>query len=153
MASSPTGTASSTLAVINPTTKRLKAVLNELAEFVSKNGDDRQRRMQRVLSIVVDEAVEEMGEVDEGFMRAWLFNMAKVIEWTSTGNMSILPPELIEFACKVEGIDPRSLFTVDESGEEEDSETSYSVLVLGSADIAADNGDSMVGSPESTTPA
>jgi hypothetical protein len=108
--------------VVNPTVKRLRAVLRELSEFVIKTGDERQRRMQRVLSIVVDEAVDEMGEVDERLMQAWMLNMAKVIEWSATGNMSVLPSELIPFACKVEGIDPHTLFQVNEEDTVVDAE-------------------------------
>lgn len=114
-AQSPKDSQSSTLVVVSPTVKRLRAVLKELSDFVTREGDSRQKRMQRVLRIVVDEAVDELGEVDERFMRSWMYNMACVIEWTATGDMSVLPAELISFACKVEGINPHDFFRVDET--------------------------------------
>lgn len=61
--------------------------------------------MTRILGVIIDESMEEMADMDSRVLAAWMHNMACVIEWTATGDMSILPPELIPFACKVEGID------------------------------------------------
>lgn len=79
-------------------------MLNELADFVTTNGDPRQKKMTKLLSIVIDDAMEEMGEMDSRVLAGWMHMMACVIEWTASGNMDVLPEELIEFACKVEGI-------------------------------------------------
>lgn len=69
------------------------------------NGDQKQRRMTQLLSVVIDEAMEEMGETDSRVLAGWMMMMGRVIEWTATGNMELLPEELIPFACKVEGIE------------------------------------------------
>lgn len=95
---------SSTLVVVSPVVRRLRSVLDELGSFVGKNGDERQRRMSKLLSVVIDEAMDEMGEMDSRVLAAWMHSMACVIEWTATGDMSVLPDELIPFACAVEGI-------------------------------------------------
>lgn len=95
---------SSTLVVVNPVIKRLRSVLYELSDFVAYNGDEKQKRMTRILGVIIDESMEEMGDMDSRVLAAWMHSMACVIEWTATGDMSVLPPELTEFACKVEGI-------------------------------------------------
>lgn len=96
---------SSTLVRVSPTVRRLRSIVDELGEFVMNVGDERQRRMQRLLNIVVDEAMEELGTVPEPSLMIWMSNMARIIQWSATGDMSIIPEELIPFACKVEGID------------------------------------------------
>lgn len=69
------------------------------------NGDDKQRRMTRILGVVIDESMEEMADMDSRVLAEWMHSMACVIEWTASGDMRVLPPELIQFACKVEGIE------------------------------------------------
>lgn len=69
------------------------------------SGDARQVRMQRILNIVIDEAMEELSTVPDDSLMIWMSNMARVTQWAATGDMRILPEELIPFACKVEGID------------------------------------------------
>jgi hypothetical protein len=101
--------------VVSPVVKRLRSVLTELADFVVDNGDERQRRMTRLLGVVIDEAMDEMGETDSRVLSGWMHMMACVIEWTATGNMDALPQELIPFACKVEGIP----FPTEPSSDEE----------------------------------
>lgn len=61
--------------------------------------------MQRILNIVIDEAMEELATVPDDSLTVWMSNMARVTQWAATGDMRILPDELIPFACKVEGID------------------------------------------------
>lgn len=95
---------SSTLAVVNPVLKRLRSVLYELSDFVAYNGDEKQKRMTKILGVIIDESMEEMGDMDSRVLAAWMHSMACVIEWTATGDIDVLPPELIQFACKVEGI-------------------------------------------------
>jgi hypothetical protein len=70
-----------------------------------KSGDARQVRMQRILNIVIDEAMEELATVPGDSLTIWMSNMARVTQWVATGDMRVLPEELIPFACKVEGID------------------------------------------------
>lgn len=101
---SPDNSESSTLAVVSPVIKRLRAVLGELSDFVGNNGDERQRRMSRLLRVVIDEAMEEMGETDTRVLAGWMHYMACVIEWTATGDYSVLPDDLIPFAASAEGI-------------------------------------------------
>jgi len=69
-----------------------------------QNGDERQRKMQRVMQIVVDEAMEEL-TADSDQLVLWLLYTARITEWIATGNMNILPDELLPFACSVEGLD------------------------------------------------
>ena len=90
--------------VVSPVVQRLRAVLGELSDFVGSNGDDRQRRMSRLLRVVIDEAMEEMGETDSRVLSGWMHYMACVIEWTATGDYSVLPPDLVAFAANAEGI-------------------------------------------------
>lgn len=61
--------------------------------------------MQRILNIVIDEAMEELATVPDDSLTIWMSNMARVTQWAATGDMRILPEDLIPFACKVEGID------------------------------------------------
>lgn len=96
---------STTLALVNPVIRRLRAIVTELSGFVIQNGTDHQRRMQRILNIVIDESMDELAGMDEISLAAWMHNMACVIEWTATGDMSVLPPDLLPFACQVDGID------------------------------------------------
>jgi hypothetical protein len=112
---SQTGTESSTLAVVSPTLKRIRGTLSQFANISARLGDERQKRMQRVLSIIIDEASEELAELDESLLRTWIHSFATLMEWCATGDMSVLPSELIPFACAVEGIDPASLFDVSEN--------------------------------------
>src|SRR5713226_3317046 len=88
---SPKGIQSSTLVVISPTLKRLKGVMSQFSSFVIHSGDDKQRRMQRVLNIVMSEAVDELGDVDEIVMQSWLVYMARTVEWVGSGDMTVLP--------------------------------------------------------------
>lgn len=60
--------------------------------------------MGRVLGIIIDETIEELGERDERQMQRWMIFMARVLEWSGTGNIGILPIELIPFIADVEGI-------------------------------------------------
>lgn len=60
--------------------------------------------MSRVLSIIIDETIEELGDRDERQMQLWMMYMSRVLEWTSTGNIGIMPAELIPFIADVEGI-------------------------------------------------
>lgn len=95
---------SSTLVRVNPVVRRLRAVVTELGDFVMSNGDARQMRMQRILNIVIDEAMEELSSVPDDSLTIWMSNMARITQWAATGDMSILPEDLVPFACKVEGI-------------------------------------------------
>lgn len=67
------------------------------------------------MKIVIDEASNEMGEMDEQVSAHYLNYMARVINWCATGDYSDLPPDAIPFACKIDGIEPRDLFAVDET--------------------------------------
>jgi hypothetical protein len=109
-----------TLVVVSPTMKRIRGTLNQFANISQKFGDERQKRMQRVLSIIIDEASEELGELDETLLKTWIHSFATLMEWCATGDMSILPSELIPFACAIEGIDPATLFDVTEQDVEEE---------------------------------
>lgn len=60
--------------------------------------------MARVLGIVIDEAMEEMGETDPRVLGGWMHYMACVIEWTATGDYTVLPKDLVPFAASAEGI-------------------------------------------------
>lgn len=60
--------------------------------------------MTKILGVIIDESMEEMGDMDSRVLAAWMHSMACVIEWTATGDIDVLPPELIQFAAKVEGI-------------------------------------------------
>jgi hypothetical protein len=95
---------SSTLAPADPVIKRLRALTTEIGSFVLANGSSQQKRMQRVLTIIIDESMEELMSLETQQLGLWLVNMARVVEWCGTGNLGILPPELIPFACQVEGI-------------------------------------------------
>lgn len=90
--------------VVNPTTRRVRAVIENLTDFIAKSGDDHQKRMGRVLNIIIDETIEELGERDEKQMQRWMMFMSRVLEWSGTGNIGILPIELIPFIADVEGI-------------------------------------------------
>ena len=79
-------------------------MVSELSNFVLSAGTEHQRRMQRVLNIIIDESMDELAEMDEASLSTFMHNMACIIEWTATGNLSVLPPELIPFACKIDGI-------------------------------------------------
>ena len=61
--------------------------------------------MQRVLNIVMSEAIDELGDVDEIVMQSWLVYMTRIVEWVASGDMTVLPADLVPFACAVEGID------------------------------------------------
>lgn len=97
-------TQSSTLVVVNPTLRRVRAVVENLTNFVAKSGDDHQKRMGRVMGIIIDETIDELGDRDEQQMRRWMLFMSRVLEWSSTGNIGILPQELIPFIAEVEEI-------------------------------------------------
>ena len=91
--------------MVNPTVRRLRSVVSELSTFVMAEGDFKQQRMQRLLNIVTDEAIEELSSIPESSVALWMSNMARVIQWAATGDLSILPAEMLPFACQVEGID------------------------------------------------
>lgn len=104
MAQSQQGTQSSTLAVVNPTAKRVRAVITNLSDFVTTAGDAQQKRMGRVMSIIIDEVIDELGERDEAQLQRWMLFMGRILEWSGTGNIGILPQELVPFIADVEGI-------------------------------------------------
>jgi hypothetical protein len=91
--------------VVNPTLKRLRAVVEALSSVSHKFGDERHRRMQRILSVVLDEAMEEVAELNEEMLQVWIVSFGRLMDWAATGDISILPAELLPFACQVEGID------------------------------------------------
>jgi hypothetical protein len=125
---------SSTLVRVSPTVRRLRAIVSELGEFVMTVGDERQRRMQRLLNIVVDEAMEELGTVPEDSLMIWMSNMARVIQWSATGDMSILPEDLIPFACKVEGIPEAEFIARMAASQPDDDVAEAELLPLESAE-------------------
>ena len=102
-----------------------------MSEFVQSGDDPRQRRMQQILDLVVDEAMEEIGPMDETLLAAWFHNMASVIEWCATGNLSVLPPEVVPFAAKVDGRDPSSY------PQTEDDSSQETLALVSSADSIA----------------
>jgi hypothetical protein len=104
LAQSQKDTQSTTLVVVNPTTKRVRAVITNLSDFVMKAGDGHQKNMSRLMGMVIDEAIEELGERDERQMQRWMIFMARILEWSGTGNVGILPQELVPFIADVEGI-------------------------------------------------
>jgi hypothetical protein len=97
-------TQSSTLVVVNPVIRRLRSCVGQLSGFVMSNGTDHQRRMHRVLNIIIDESMDELAEMDEMSLAVFLHNMACITEWLATGDMGVLPEELIPFACHIEGV-------------------------------------------------
>lgn len=52
----------------------------------------------------VREELEEDGTVfDSPMGQRWLLDFSKLMEWTATGDYSILPDELVTVACHIEG--------------------------------------------------
>lgn len=48
-----------------------------------------------------------MASIDELSMAVIMANIARVAQWTVTGEIGLMPPELQEWACKVAGVDYR----------------------------------------------
>jgi hypothetical protein len=117
---SMTAAPSTTLAEVNPTLKRLRAVVVALADVTHRFGDEHHQRMQRILSVILDEAMEEVAELEENMLQLWIVSFGRLMEWAATGNMSILPSELIPFACQVEGIDYETYMRDTATAEPED---------------------------------
>lgn len=117
---SQTISSSTTLVVVNPTVRRLRSVVSELSTFVMAEGDFKQQRMQRLLNIVTDEAIEELSSIPESSVALWMTNMARVIQWAATGDLSILPVEMLPFACQVEGIDYNEFMRANMPDEDEE---------------------------------
>jgi hypothetical protein len=104
--------------------------------------------MQRILDIVIDESMEEFAEMDQEFAAWWMHNMACVIEWVSRGDLSVLPDELLGFACSVEGIDEATLREMRRKAEEDDSEPVDAEIVVESDSEPANDRALMVGPSE-----
>lgn len=98
------GTQSSTLVVVNATVKRTRAIITNLSDFIGRAGTENQKRMGRVMGIIIDEAMEELAERDEHQTQKWLMFMSAILHWSSSGNIGVLPSELVPFVADVEGI-------------------------------------------------
>lgn len=90
--------------MVNPVVRRIRALTSRSGGFVMKHGTERDRRVQRILNIVIDEAMEELATMDETGLAMIMTNIARVAQWAATGNIAILPADLIPFACEVDGI-------------------------------------------------
>lgn len=56
----------------------------------------------------MDALIDEVEEDDRqlfasGPAQIWMLNFAKLMEWTVTGDYSILPPDLVSIAQEIEG--------------------------------------------------
>lgn len=101
-----------------------------------QHGDDKQRRTQRIMQIVTDEAMEELSaEVDQQKLQLWLIYTARITEWAATGDIRILPPELLPFACAVEGVSYDDLMRARAAAEETPAEIESSDDVVYAGEI------------------
>jgi hypothetical protein len=98
-------TASTTLVVVDPVAKRISGLLKELG--VLFKGMQNRDWLTRQLGIILDAVREEIEEDDSVFAdptsSLWIRDFAKLMDWTATGDYSVLPEHLISIACNIEG--------------------------------------------------
>jgi hypothetical protein len=97
---------SSTLAVVDPVTKRVVGLLRGLTQLYGKW--ERRDFMARQIKVIMEALIEEVEEDDKqlfssGPAQLWMLNFAKLMEWTVTGDYEKLPEELVALACQIEG--------------------------------------------------
>ncbi len=97
---------------------RLRGVMSSLMRFVQENNDGSMMgRMAPILMSFAEELADELGELDELAIRAYMYQIGEVISWIGHGDNERLPEGVRAFA---EMIQP----TGDEVGTVEgDSET------------------------------
>ena len=97
---------SSTLVVADPTSRRVSGLLRELG--VLFNHSRHNDWIGRQLGIILDAIREEVEESDDIFSgpmaQAWIVEFSRLMEWTATGDYSKLPENLLEVACRIDGI-------------------------------------------------
>lgn len=91
--------------MVDPVTRRVSGLLREMGTVFAylDNRDFLARQIRIILDAVREELEEDMHLFDNPSGRLWLINFGKLMEWTATGNVNILPPELIPIAEAIEG--------------------------------------------------
>lgn len=70
------------------------------------------RQIKAIMDALIDEVEEDERQLfASGPAQIWILNFAKMMEWTVTGDYSILPPEMAEIAREIEGNAHRGIDT------------------------------------------
>lgn len=102
---SPTDTASSTLAVVDPVTRRVSGILRELGLTIASmpNRDFLGRQVTIILDAIREELEQDSHLFDNQSGHAYLFMFAELIKWTVTGDTENLPEPVKPIAYSIEG--------------------------------------------------
>lgn len=98
-------TASTTLAVVDPVTRRISGLLREMSTLFTRldNRDFLARQIRIILDAVREELEEDSHLFDNPSGRLWIINFSRLMEWTATGDATQLPEELWPIAEAIEG--------------------------------------------------
>lgn len=114
-----------------PHIARLRGVMLSLMRYVQANSDGSMLgRMAPILMSFAEEMSDELGELDELTIRAYMFQIGEVISWIGHGDNERLPEGVKPFA---EMIQPSRS---DGGSTEVDSETSEPTISEGNALVA-----------------
>lgn len=98
---SPTGsTGQSSLVLAEPPhIARLRGVMESLMRYVQANSDGSMLgRMAPILMSFAEEMADELGELDELTIRAYMYQIGEVISWIGHGDNDRLPDNVKPFA-------------------------------------------------------
>lgn len=76
----------------NPTIRRLRIVCSQLLEFATKSKASKYSRYAWVLESMLDEVLSELDDgKDINMIGAWFEQFGRVIQWTGSGDETVLP--------------------------------------------------------------
>ena len=103
--SDPTTAQSSTLAVVDPVTKRIIGLFKGLSEMYAtwRNKDFLARQIGIILEAVREELEDEPTLFANQSGQLMLLNFSTLLEWCVTGDYSKLSDDLLPIACQIEG--------------------------------------------------
>lgn len=122
---------SSLVLVEPPHIARLRGVMSSLMRYVQDNSDGSMLgRMSPILMSFAEEMADELGELDELTIRAYMYQIGEVISWIGHGDNNRLPEGVQPFA---EMIQPSRS---DVGSTESDSETNQPAIPEGTTLVA-----------------
>jgi hypothetical protein len=95
----PTSGDQSSIPAVEPSeiAKRIKLVADELIDYASKKDDSPFSSHMWFIKSIFSIFFEEMSAADDEKLGMWLTQFGVLMEWCSTGNNDLLPPEVAEY--------------------------------------------------------
>lgn len=106
MVESQTDTVSSTLVAVDPVSRRISGLLDQLNMLFaqSRKNDWIARQLGIILDAIKEEIEEEKDLFSGPVAQQWIIEFSHLMEWTATGDYSKLSDALIPIAAQIDGL-------------------------------------------------